>query len=358
MRQVTVNTFKDILVRQYQTNPLRAIFGWGPPGVGKTDGVYQAAHELGIDAVDVRLGTLTPPDLRGLPVPDRATKIAEWFAPAFLPREGKGILVLDEYVQALPTMQGLAQQLVLARRIGEHYALPDGWMVVALGNRKEDRATVHDMPAQTQNRFKHFVVLPEAKTWIEWAARNGIHPHIMAFLKSNENYLHASFLGSSTRTGARFEYSAQHPAWPSPRTWAMASEDYTSSGDIDDLVQNVGQQAADQFAAYHEVITQLPDMDAIMAGKGKNLRLPSDRNGQYALAISLAMRWDNFEHVVNSFDWLIAKELGDEMMQVWFETFFNRADARGDRGVILQRIVTERPDLMDHVDSVSLTSVL
>jgi len=36
-------------------------------------------------------------------------------------------------------MQGMAQQLILDRRVGG-YVVPQGWFIWAAGNRKEDRA--------------------------------------------------------------------------------------------------------------------------------------------------------------------------------------------------------------------------
>ena len=121
-----------------------AVMIWGPAGIGKSSIVSQvaAAHELAF--VDVRLSQLAPTDLRGLPVPDG--KVSRWLPPEFLPQGGTGVLFLDELNMAPPTLQGVAQQLILDRRVGS-YVLPDGWFVWAAGNRKEDRAATFDMPA-------------------------------------------------------------------------------------------------------------------------------------------------------------------------------------------------------------------
>ena len=162
----------------------------GPPGVGKTMVVKDVAADLGVALKETRIGTMVPSDLRGVPVPDQARKITEWFTGEYLPdpeRDGeRGILLLDEYPQATPIMQGLAQRLVLERRMGERYQLPTGWLVVALGNRREDRASVYEMPAQTQNRFKHFLVMPDVRSFSEYALGKGCHPHILAFLAPPE----------------------------------------------------------------------------------------------------------------------------------------------------------------------------
>ena len=122
------------LLQKFVTESVRhAVMIWGPPGVGKSAVVARVAREQGLEFIDVRLSQLAPTDLRGLPVPKNGT--SRWFPPEFLPRGGTGILFLDELNMAPPTMQGVAQQLILDRKVGS-YELPDGWLVWAAGNRK------------------------------------------------------------------------------------------------------------------------------------------------------------------------------------------------------------------------------
>src|SRR5947209_14765106 len=75
---------------------------WGPPGIGTSSIVAQAAAANDLEFIDVRLSQLAPTDLRGLPVPEAG--IARWYPPEFLPREGAGILFLDEFNMAPPAM--------------------------------------------------------------------------------------------------------------------------------------------------------------------------------------------------------------------------------------------------------------
>lgn len=188
---------------------------WGPPGVGKSSIVSQVARELGLEFTDVRLSQLAPTDLRGLPVAENG--VSRWFPPEFLPRSGRGVLFLDELNMAPPTMQGMAQQLILDRRVGS-YALPDGWFVWAAGNRKEDRASVFDMPAPLANRFVHLEVRPDFAAWRAYAHAARIHPHVIAFLMYRSELLHA--------------LDPARPAWPSPRSWSVASDLHAADLDV------------------------------------------------------------------------------------------------------------------------------
>ena len=104
---------------------------WGPPGIGKSSIVAQTATAQGLEFIDVRLSQLAPTDLRGLPVPDAKAQISRWYPPEFLPRangaaKSAGILFLDEINMARPAMQGMAQQLILDRRVGATSCLVAG----------------------------------------------------------------------------------------------------------------------------------------------------------------------------------------------------------------------------------------
>ncbi|MCX7783692.1 MAG: MoxR family ATPase, partial [Meiothermus sp.] len=213
---------------------------WGPPGVGKSSIVAQTARKYGIGFIDVRLSQLAPTDLRGLPVP--LDGVSRWYPPEFLPWEGEGILFLDELNMAPPTMQGMAQQLILDRKVGS-YELPEGWFVWAAGNRKEDRAAVFDMPAPLANRFIHLEVTPDLDSFKAYGLQAGIHERILAFLAFRPSLLH--------------QMDAKSPAWPSPRSWEMASHLLKAGLAI---VPVVGEAAAAELAAYEQVYEVLPGL--------------------------------------------------------------------------------------------------
>jgi len=121
-------------------------FLWGAPGIGKSSIVKQIAQSRGIGFIDLRLALMDPTDLKGIPFYDKESHTALWAPPAFLPKEGEGILFLDELNSAAPSVQASAYQLILDRKVGE-YELPDGWAIVAAGNREGDRGVTSRMPS-------------------------------------------------------------------------------------------------------------------------------------------------------------------------------------------------------------------
>ena len=305
---------------------------WGPPGVGKSSVVAQVARQHGLDFVDVRLSQLAPTDLRGLPVPEADSAgggVSRWYPPEFLPRDGAGILFLDEVNMAPPTMQGMAQQLILDRRVGS-YVLPEGWFVWAAGNRKEDRASVFDMPAPLANRFVHLSVRPDFAAWRAYALGRGLHEHVIAFLTFRPELL--------------WRLDPQQPAWPSPRSWEMAAQLHRAGLDV---APAIGEAAGAEFSAFVRLFEQLPDLGTVLRGEGAGLRLPEEPSVRYAAVVGLAARAGGAQEAYHAFSWL-AEAAGPEWLQLYVATLVSKFQALGQLGE-LAGLLAQDPRLADLV---------
>ena len=155
MKKLSIKKLSEFLGKIVDNNIDASLMIWGAPGIGKSSVVENVAKTRGLELIDLRISQLAPTDLIGIPVP--TDDKAYWYPPEFLPTEGKGILFLDEINMAPPAVQGIAQQLILDRKVGS-YQVPDGWFIWSAGNRKEDYAAVFDMPAPLANRFMHVEV--------------------------------------------------------------------------------------------------------------------------------------------------------------------------------------------------------
>lgn len=293
---------------------------WGPPGIGKSSIVQQLARERHLELVDLRLGQLSPTDLRGLPVAKDG--IAVWYPPEFLPRGGRGILFLDELNMAPPTLQGIAQQLILDRRVGS-YVVPEGWFLWAAGNRKEDRAAVFDMPAPLANRFVHLEAQPDFDSFRGYALERDLHPDVLAFL--------------SYRPGLLHKMDRELVAWPSPRSWEMASKLHTAALDV---APAVGEGPASEFSAFVKLGSSLPDIDAILSGRGGDFTFPMEPSQRYALIIGMSARADRADSGAEGLSWLVDKA-GTEWVQLYASNVVARLRARGQIGALVQRIQGE-----------------
>src|SRR5579859_786386 len=78
------------------------VFLWGGPGLGKSSIIRKLAASRSVLLQDIRALLLDPVDLRGLPFLGSDGR-AKWAHPEFLPKDGEGILFLDE-LNAAPAM--------------------------------------------------------------------------------------------------------------------------------------------------------------------------------------------------------------------------------------------------------------
>lgn len=255
-----------------------AVFLWGGPGIGKSAIIRQIVGELGMDPeesfIDLRLTQLDPVDLRGLPRLESEDYV-EWATPHFLPRGGEGVLFLDELNLAPGAVQNAAYQLILARKLG-NYELPDRWVMVAAGNRAEDRAGVNPMKAPLSNRFIHWDVETDLEDWKDWAYENGIDGRVIGFLNFKPDMLY------------KFEEEKGRHAFPTPRTWERVSDllDMDLTG-TEEIASAVGMGAAREFKAFVRMKADLPDADAVLEGEDI---VPEEVDRLHALVSSMVQK--------------------------------------------------------------------
>ena len=262
-------------LRQLVVEEKQPVFIWGSPGTGKSGVVHQLATELGIALRDIRALLLDPVDLRGLPFVGKDGR-SQWATPDFLPQDGEGILFLDELNAAPAMVQASCYQLVLDRKLGE-YTLPEGWAIVAAGNRDSDRAATTRMPTPLRNRFVHIDFEVDVQEWSEWAIKANVRPEVIAFIRFRPELLSA------------FDRDAN--AFPSPRSWEFVSRILNSrpdpSAEHELIAGAVGTGAATEFSAFLRMFRELPDIDSILLNPTLE-PVPENAAAQYAVASALA----------------------------------------------------------------------
>mgnify|MGYP000276931274 CR=1 FL=1 len=252
----------------------------GSPGVGKSDVVRQSADELNLQLHDLRATLLEPVDVAGVPATERnpiTQKLnTNWAIPGWLPTTGDGILFLDEITSASQQVQIALYSLVLDRKIND-YTLPDGWSVIAAGNRITDRAGTQAMPSALANRFWHVDFEPSLADWLDWAAKNNIASEITSFLNFKSKLLN--------------DFDPKEKAFPTPRSWSMASTLCKAGIDDKDLfpfiAATVGDGAATEFTAFLKVYQDLPTVKEILADP-KGAKKPMGAAAMYAISTTMA----------------------------------------------------------------------
>lgn len=254
---------------------------WGPPGVGKSQGVREIAAEIekqtgrDVRITDVRLLLFNPVDLRGIPTANEDKTLAVWLKPQIFQMDATeeviNILFLDEITAAPTSVQAAAYQITLDRTIGEH-KLPDNCIVIAAGNRVTDRSVAYNMPRALANRLCHFEIKEDTNAWHDWAVKNGLHPYVTGYIEYNSSALIRS--------------EGMELAFPTPRSWEMVSNILTYVSDdvvavYPMIVGCVGETAGSLFRAWTEIYAGLPSLDAIFHG-GK-ADMPKEKEVHIAL---------------------------------------------------------------------------
>ena len=256
-------------------------FVWGPPGIGKSSIVSQVAESLGVEFLDLRLALLDPTDLKGIPFFDPESRQGVWAPPSFLPTDPKsrGILFLDEINSAPPAVQASAYQLVLDRKVGE-YELPEGWSIVAAGNRENDRGVVYRMPPPLANRFVHLELEVELSEWKRWAYGAGVSAEVIGYLSFEPERLFA------------FDPQSGEKAFPTPRSWSFADRMLRSGLESEALLEAVagavGREAAVGLMSFLQVRERLPDPERLLAGE--EVEIDEDPRVLTLLVSALAQR--------------------------------------------------------------------
>lgn len=254
------------------------IFLWGPPGVGKSSIVHQVVESRGWKLMDVRASLLDPTDLRGIPYVEDGQ--ANWAPPSFLPSDpdSEGVLFFDELNAAPPLVQASLYQLTLDRRVGE-YELPEGWRIMAAGNRSEDRSVVFRMPNALANRFTHLDFEADYEDWRSWAVEREVHPLVTGFLGMRRELL--------------FKMENAERAFPTPRSWEIFSDHMKKLGQVPLLeevaVGTIGEGAAMEFMGFSQNAITEKQVNQILKDP-ENQKLPKKLGDQYALISHLCSR--------------------------------------------------------------------
>ena len=253
---------------------------WGGPGTGKSDIPLEVTKGLNQKLLDFRANLFDPVDVRGIPYVAKFENMprnyTRWAVPDIFPiveRDGyEGLFFIDELPTAPPATQNAFLQLLLTRRVGD-YELPEGWSIIAAGNRLTDSAAVYQMPSPVRNRLAHYELEPHLDDWCTWAIRNGIDQSLISFLRFKPVLL--------------YDFNPESYAFPTPRSWAFVDKRLKLANvDEETLYYGVsalvGDGAAGEYIAFRKIHKDLPDVDALIAN-------PQTYKPQDNVAVNIAL---------------------------------------------------------------------
>ena len=226
-----------------------AVFLHGPSSEGKSARVKQIDPTCEI----IYLRNATPESLNGKSVYNQQTGEMIDVQPTWLKKlqekcknepDRYHIVFFDEITNALPSIQGIAFNIVLDREVNGIWKLPENARIVAAGNDMKDSLAANQLAEPLFNRFAHVYIKTTTESWLNWASEYNIHPAIYTFIAYTK--------GAVLRSG----YNGEKPN-ADPRKWEMASKMLYSTRNPEMLRALVGEDITKEFVAFcnQEVIT-------------------------------------------------------------------------------------------------------
>ncbi len=275
---------KELLDVLLNIAPLRPVFIWGAPGIGKSALVEQFSREVGLPYVSLLGSQLAPEDIIG--IPQIREDVSVFLPPKMIARKEPYILFLDELNACSQEVQKAFYSLIYERRVGE-YHLPEGSIVIGAGNRSSDNAIVKTMSSALINRMFHVQLKPDPDQWLAWAYQEGLHPFVTDYITQRPDHLFA-------------EPPKTEEPFSTPRSWHLLS-DALKSYDVGEghLSENVlrmlaygcvSANHAGLFVAFTKQMKNKYLLNDIIKGKERWPDDPKDRDVLYFLAQSFRAR--------------------------------------------------------------------
>lgn len=182
----------------------RPVLLMGPPGIGKTAIMEQAAEECGVGLLAYTITHHTRQSAVGLPQLAERTyggkkyTVTEYTMSEivgsvheYMERTGhrEGILFIDEINCVSETLAPTMLQFLQYKTFGNH-PVPGGWIIVAAGNPPEFNKSVRELDMAALDRVRMLDVRADFSVWKDYAFNRGVHPAILSYLEMKQEHFY------------------------------------------------------------------------------------------------------------------------------------------------------------------------
>ena len=293
-----------------------AVFLHGPSSEGKSARVKEIDPTCEI----IYLRNATPDSLNGKSVYNSETGEMIDVPPTWLKKlqskcekepDRLHILFFDEITNALPSIQGIAFNIVLDKEVNGNWKLPDNARIVAAGNDMKDSLAANQLAEPLFNRFAHVYIKTTTESWLKWASEHNIHPAIYSYIAYKN--------GETLRS----KYDGEKPN-ADPRKWEMASKMLYATGSPEMLRALVGEDITREFIEFCK--QQAITLEDVINGNYTDKDIESLNTAQrYATTMGLSQVDEANLEIVRNF----VANLGSE-----FKAIFDALWTHGDESRI------------------------
>ncbi len=305
-----------VLVRNYIAGVNTMILG--EPAIGKTCTINAFVAQMQKRIPDYKLwhfnaSTMSPMDIQAS-APDYERGVLRMFNNECLPNaysdpDVKGCIFFTELPLADPATTKLLQKYVNGEDLSGVLLKPSGVVVIADGNRIEDKSGVMQQGRAFMSRFEQLEVYVDAQDNLEYAAKNAWHPTVQTFFKDNpalinnyaEVYETTQARNQRTQDAKTANGSSQQTEegkrgiWASMRSWERisrkeyAADELNSPVTLAECVGSLGSGVAAAYEAHKRSIGTLVSFEEIMRDPAK-AKMPAKLDEVYSLSMIVALK--------------------------------------------------------------------
>jgi hypothetical protein len=237
------------------------------------------------------------------------------------------LLFFDEISNALPSIQGMAFNIVLDGEVNGIWKLPENARIVAAGNDLNDSLAANSIAEPLFNRFAHVYINTTVESWLMWASTPKQSYQRLDYQKGEEFqkihpavYAYIAYKAYRGQDVLRTPYNGVKPN-ADPRKWEMASKVLFQTKTPEMLRSLVGEEITADFTSFcrQQVIT----VQDVINGNYTNRDLEMNISEKFATAVGLSSVDEKNLRRVREF----VKLLGPEICAT-FDTLWIHGDER------------------------------
>ena len=295
-----------------------------------SDGKSSRVKQLDPDCVILYLRNATPDSLNGKSVYNASTGEMIDVPPTWYKKLQEKcekepnklhIVFFDELTNALPSIQGMAFNIILDGEVNGIWKLPENARIVAAGNDLDDSLAANEMAEPLFNRFAHVYIDTTVDDWLDWAMTPDknyealdyqkqensfkIHPAIYAYIAYNE---------AISKYVLRTRYDGKKPN-ADPRKWEMASKVLYKTGKPEMLRALIGEDLTRDFIAF--CTQKVLSIEDVLNENYSEEDLKMDTSKKYITIVNLSLVDEENVEVIRDFVAKLGKELLATFYLLW-----------------------------------------
>ena len=301
-----------------------------------SDGKSARVKQLDPDCEIIYMRNATPDSLNGKSVYNATTgEIIDvpptWYSKVKEKCEAEPdkihIIFFDELTNALPSIQGMAFNIVLDGEVNGKWKLPPNARIVAAGNDLNDSLAANQLAEPLFNRFAHVYINTKVDSWLKWAStpkeeyerldykeekpEAKIHPAVYAYI---------AYKSYSNHDVLRTQYTGDKPN-ADPRKWEMASKVLYKTKQPEMLRALIGEDLTEDFIAFTR--QQVISVEDVIKHNYSSEDLKMNISQKFATAVGLSSVDDEHFEIVRDF----MKQVGAEPRAA-FESMWVHGDEK------------------------------